>query len=170
MKKRTFDDLVVPSVPSLDDSVASVLDIHSFRKKKRATSTPALGPLPLFYINEGRASEATLRSFPFLDVVPIDSAASLDTALKLRVPALVLIESFLSWADPVVLIDKCVNVSGCSVLMVYRPDENSKNQKLFKRAFQVGLLDTLSFPVTRDELWERLDVICRLNPRAISPY
>jgi hypothetical protein len=167
MSKRTIDDLVAPVI---EECVSNVVDIHTFRKKMRAMATPALGPLPLFYINEGRASESTLRSFPFLDVVPIDSAASLDTALKLRVPALVLIESFVSWADPVVLINKCVHVSGCSVLMVYRPEENSKNQKLFKRAFQVGLLDTLSFPVTRDELWERLDVICRLNLRAISPY
>lgn len=167
MGKWIFDDLIDPLI---GDEVVNVIDIHTFRKKLRATATPVLGPLPLFYINEGRASEATLRSFPFLDVVPIDSGAALNTALKLRVPSLVLIESFVSWADPVALIEKCMNLSPCSVLMVYRPAEKSKNQKLFKRAFQVGLLDTLSFPVTRDELWERLDVICRLNPRATSPY
>ena len=139
----------------------NVVDMTAFRKKLRATSTPDL--IPVFYLNEGGGSEDALRSFPLLDIVAVSCPQKLESALKTKKPAVILVESFLSWADPVALVDRIVSQTGCAALMVYRPEEKAKNTKLLKRAFQVGLFDTLTSPITREDLRERLNIAFRLN-------
>ncbi len=143
----------------------NVVDMTAFRKKLRATAPTEL--VPVFYLHEGGSSETALRSFPLLDVVTVNCAHALETALKNKKPAVILVESFLSWADPVALVDRFVSQTGCTALMVYRPEEKAKNTKLLKRAFQVGLFDTLTSPVTREDLRERLNIAFRLNSHTV---
>ncbi len=150
-------------------SATNVVDMTAFRKRLRATTAPEL--IPVFYLHEGGSSETAIRSFPLLDVTSVNCPEKLELALLEKRPALILVESFLSWADPVELVERFVSKTGCTALMVYRPEEKSpekgKTTKLLKRAFQVGLFDTLTSPVTREDLRERLNIAFRLNARRI---
>jgi len=143
----------------------NVVDLSAFRKKmQREPSAPIR--IPVFYLTEQKQCEEALGSFPLLDVISITCPEQLSTVATTK-PAIVLVESFLSWGCPVELVDHFTK-AGCSVLMVYRPEERAKNQKLLKRAFQVGLFDTVTSPVSREELRERLSIVFRLNRQTIS--
>ncbi len=154
----------------LESHESNVVDLGAFRRKVRAPSSAAPISLPIFYINQDGCSEGALRTFPFFEITPINSHAKFETAIALKkpglaVPMLALIDAFLTWADPVELVRRLGEIPNCSVLLVYRPQDEIKNQAIFKRAFPLGLFDTLASPVTRDELIERLDILFRLNLR-----
>ena len=149
----------------LESFESNIVDFGAFREKRRLVAGTALVSLPVFYINETRCTEPALRSFPFLDFLSINSVADFETALKVKTPVLVIVDAFLSWADPLEMIRRVGELPDCKVVLVYRPEEEKKNQEIFKQAFPLGLFDTVATPVTRDELLERLDVLFRLNLR-----
>lgn len=150
----------------LESFESNIVDFGTFREKRRAVAGTALVTLPVFYINEVRCTEPALRSFPFLDFMAINSLADFEISLKKKKPALVIVDAFLTWADPVEMIRRACEVPDCKVVLVYRPEEEKRNQEIFKQAFPLGLFDTVAAPVTRDELLERLDVLFRLNLRS----
>lgn len=79
-------------------------------------------------------------------------------------PDLVIIESWIEWADAIDLVERLVDLHAIPVLMLWNlPRSHAKTRRAMKRAFAAGVADSLFTPLNRAELEETLDVLLKLQ-------
>ncbi len=136
----------------------NVLVLEAFRQRAVTQETRQH---TLFYLTDTCRWLPLLASFPFLQIQTIPSLLLLKSRLLAYMPDLILVESKIQWEEPVALIETLTSLLDIPVVMIYSPKDVKKNPDLLKRAFTVGMHDTLRTPLKRDELWEALDVLLK---------
>ena len=137
---------------------ANVVALDAFRLR---TAVRQPKPHTLFYLTDTCRWLPILSSFPFLQIDAITSMLMLKSKLLSHAPDLILVESKVGWEKPVTLIETLTGLLDVPVVMIYSARDLKKVPDLLKNAFAVGMHDTLSTPLKRDELWEALDVLLK---------
>lgn len=160
-KKRASNPSDVTGAPG------NVVRLEAFRSR-----APVSHLVPethtIFYLTDTCRWLSLLGSLPFVQIEAIHSVLSLKSKLLARTPDLILVESKIGWEDPVTLIKTLTDLLDVPVVMIYGASDLRKRPSLLKDAFAVGLHDTLSTPLKRDELWEALDVLLKFRRQLSS--
>jgi len=140
----------------------NVIDLSSFRRRRASP-----GSHTIYYINESELWLELLSLFKDLRIENLNSPEKLSTTMLVRPPALVFLESFLSWANPIELIANLQRRSEVPIVMIC-DSQYSDNPTLIKKAYEAGVYDTLFTPLKKQDLSETLEVLLRLDLLHVS--
>lgn len=120
----------------------------------------------VFYINDKGTWLETLSENRSLSMLDIHSLETLSNSLFQFPPDLVLIESSLSWADPLILLESLTSTLSAPTVMVC--EKNVRNRSWLKKAFALGASDVLFAPREKEDLFQTLSVLLRFQERGIG--
>lgn len=146
--------------PDEEPGSSNVIALDTFR-----TSLPS-ATHNLFYLTEDSRWLGTLQSFPFLKIHALHSELEMKCRLVAQIPDIVLIESSVRWHCPLELIEMAHRRFDVPVVLICSSSDLRKRRGFLKEAFLRGLTDKITTPMSRDELWETLDVLLRFRRHA----
>lgn|GEM_PF-3367769 len=145
---------------------SNVIYLEKFRRSRWL-----LQQVHLLYVAEDSLSNSNFNllknAVHAVNVVSDEEA--LTAALGQQLPDIILIESGLKWIDPVALTCTLAQMTNAPLMMVCTKDTRKADRPgLLKRAFAVGLQDTLHLPLRKEEVEEALEVLIKYRSVAIS--
>lgn len=140
----------------------NVIDMNAYRRRKSH-----LPQHHLLYITDESPHGDAIQGIPSAATDIVASLETLRVAFVRRNHDLVFVDSDLSWADPVELIERMTRLSSPPILLLCS-QTGARNNAMLKRAFAAGLHDTLFAPLSHEDLLESVEVLLKLR-RHVSP-
>lgn len=137
---------------------SNVIDMAEYRSLHSTRELPIV-----YYLTGKEETYPQLAREAFFRLVVVGSEEELKTRLLTQAPDLILLDSDLSWAGPIPLIEWLSRLVEAPIVMLTPSDAKGT---LIKQAFAAGLHDTLYTPLKDDELSETLDVLLKLRRHA----
>jgi response regulator of citrate/malate metabolism len=104
-----------------------------------------------------------------LNVVDIHDEPTLSAQLLMRTPDLILVESGLSWSEPISLIRHFSGLFSAPVVVICDAESKRRQADVLKRAYAAGACDTLFAPLESRELGETLSILLQFQAHASQP-
>ena len=139
--------------------VGRVFDFMAY--KYRNTGIPSK---TVYYVSDHGIYTPLLQSFPFLNAFDLRTQRDLRQTIKERSPEMMLIEASIHLEDPFALIQSISEDFSPPIILLAEPHFATK--KNLKKAFSVGVSDTLRLPLERDELLKAIEVLFRIQLQA----
>lgn len=149
----------------MNESDDNVIDLSVYRSRRRLPRRHAV-----FYVTDEGRWQSLFARLPYVELDEIRNPMLLRAKLLLKKPDLVLIESKLSWAEPIDMIRELDQSLGAPIVMICDEGHSTRNSLFLKRAFAAGLQDALFSPLREDELCETINVLLKLRRRALGRY
>lgn len=121
----------------------------------------------VFYVNESGEWLNLLSQNRALTTVDVHSLETLGNALFQQPPDLVLIESNLTWADPLAILNNLNSTLSVPAVMIC--ESHLRNHRSWlKKAFSLGASDTLFAPLEREDFFQTLSILLRFQDSMIG--
>ena len=163
MKRNKTKQPIDVSVVSTDFS--NVVDLSAYRRKTFVQNRTSV-----FYLNSYGERLEQLQQFPSLQIEDIRNSIALRARMMVSHPAIVLLESTLSWANSIETIQSINHYLGVPLVMICEENLRRRAPGFLKQAFAAGLQDTLFCPLCPNELEETLSLMIKLNPDALQNH
>jgi len=137
---------------------SNVIDMAEYRSLHTPRELPVV-----YYLTGKDETYPQLAREAFFRLIVVGSEEELKTRLLSHAPDLILLDSDLSWAGPIPLIEWLTRLVEAPIVMLTAADAKASQ---IKEAFAAGLHDTLYTPLQDDELSETLDVLLKLRRHA----
>ena len=119
------------------------------------------------YLCSSSENFETLLSFPFINLKPVHSLASLRKIILEMNPDLFIIYSDIEWADSITLVEMIHIFCDAPILAI---GKTKTSPSKMKQIFSAGAHDALYSPLNRDDLREALDVLLKFRQQLIESY
>lgn len=136
----------------------NVIDLSAVRKLRQLKTAHNV-----FYINESQTWLPDLEKITYINTIALHNDRSLDAALLTSAPDVILVESELSWSDPISLIENLAQLYSAPIVLLYTPESTRYNPDLLKDAYRKGVSDTLLAPLETHDLYQTLKVLLQMR-------
>lgn len=150
-------DKLVPSTESQQSDNVILLD--RYRKMRWMHYR-----VQVLYIGEPGTSEVAIEALAqwVKTVRAVFDESSLFSSLSETKPDLILVESSVSWRDPVAIVEFLGLKTRTPIVLVCTPGKRkARRPQLLKRAFAAGIQDALTQPLHREEVEETFGVLLK---------
>ncbi|MBI4404041.1 MAG: hypothetical protein HY537_07765 [Deltaproteobacteria bacterium] len=138
--------------------VSNVIDLCRYRNRRNR-----LHFYNVFYVTEEGQWLTLLLFSPFLRVRDLRSQEELRNFLLIERPDLIIVESNISWGEPIEIIREFHEKLAVPIVLVCDNTRSAKDKTLIKKAYSAGVHDVLFAPLRRDEIVEAIDVLLKFR-------